>query len=125
MDKDTKQSIEEPTMEVDDTPAAQSSASRRRFTRSAVIGGAVVLSLGNRAAWSGNDGVCLSGQTMASAAAYQAGNRASMSPTTARAIDAYYREAGKPNRVKGPNPDSEGGSCVVQEQPEQGTARQL
>ena len=44
-------------------------SSRRRFTRNAVLGGAVLLSLGNRAAWgyTGNHvGECMSGPTLAS-----------------------------------------------------------
>ena len=104
------------------TEAPVSSASRRKFTRGAVIGGAVVFSLGNRAAWSvpgndqggGNDPVCLSAATVASMAAYNNGQRASMSPTTADAIDKYNLEMQKGGRTVVEGPD--GSSCVVKEQ---------
>jgi len=56
--------------EVDSATAESSAdqgASRRRFTRNALIGGTVLLSLGNRAAWANAvPGECLSQETWTS-----------------------------------------------------------
>jgi len=94
MDKEMDQSLETQNAQAVDTPAGQAGASRRKFTRGAVLGGAVVLSLGNRAAWSTEVPVCLSANTLASAQNYLAagGVHASMSPSTRSQIEAYYRQ---------------------------------
>lgn len=116
MDKDTEHSSETQETRVSSTAP---NASRRRFARNAVVGSAVVFTLGNRAAWGGNgnngggnNAVCLSETTMASMMNYANGTGASMSTSTAEAVKTYQDELKKGNRVavEGEEP---GSSCVV------------
>ena len=86
MDKDLEQTLEVEDKQADSAvgpEAVSSRSSRRRFTRSAVVGGAVVLSLGNRAAWS-NQVFCVSATTMAS---FAANATSSISPTTMAKVE--------------------------------------
>ena len=86
MDKDLEQTLEVEDKQADSAvgpEAVSSRSSRRRFTRSAVVGGAVVLSLGNRAAW-GNQVFCVSATTMAS---FAANATSSISPTTMAKVE--------------------------------------
>ena len=68
MDKDLEQAPDTQESQVDIAPAADNAASRRRFTRNAVIGSAVIFSLGNRAAWGSYraEDTCVSNAMMAS-----------------------------------------------------------
>ena len=118
MDKETGQSINSREAVTNGTPPVEAGSSRRRFTRNAVLGSAVVFTLGNRTAWGGNsgqgnNGVCISINTFNSMMNYENGVRASMSPTTADAIKAYQEELKRPNRVA---VQADGQSCVVQKQ---------
>ncbi len=111
MDKEMDQSPDTQNTQAVDVPSAQAGASRRKFTRGAVLGGAVVLSLGNRAAWSTEvTPVCLSANTLASAVNYRAGLGASMSPVTQGQIDEYDRLVQAGGEM---TPDGQGGSCVI------------
>lgn len=94
MDSDfDNQDSEQSTSVVDDSPVA--GQSRRRFTRSAAVGSAVLLTLGNRAAWGtfnhggGHNKLCISQRTWDS---YTAGT-ASIAPHAhfeeAREFEAY------------------------------------
>ena len=112
MDKEMDQSLDTQNAQAVNTPSAQMRASRRRFTRGAVLGGAVVLSLGNRAAWSQASPVCLSANTLASAANYATGVHASMSPTNQADI-IEYRQRAAAGGVPYDDPDNVGGKCVL------------
>lgn len=71
MDKDLKQGPETQDCQAEKAPAAETGASRRRFARNAVLGSAVIFSLGNRAAWGTvhADDTCVSDSVLASFAA--------------------------------------------------------
>ena len=115
MDKEIDQSPDTQNMhavQAVNAPFARTGASRRRFTRGAVLGGAVVLSLGNRAAWSTEVApVCLSANTLASAANYATGTHASMNPVNQAKIVEYRRLEAMPEYTT--VSDGNGGSCVV------------
>jgi hypothetical protein len=82
MDKELEQALEQEVSPAQTDPGANVGASRRRFTRNAVVGSAVLFSLGNRAAWGGenhSNETCMSRTILASFVAN--GNQfASLSP---------------------------------------------
>lgn len=76
---DIKQENEKSDAGVNDVPEQDESVqSRRKFTRGAALGGAVLLTLGNRAAWSQTDMLCVSTQNWTS---FTRGNM-SLAPST-------------------------------------------
>ena len=99
MDKKLEQSVEVKGNPGDTLPGPETAlggASRRRFTRNAVAGSAVILSLGNRAAWGGNpaNGIgnnCISHNTMVSYAAASLGP-ADQGLSTIEKVDAYRQQ---------------------------------
>ena len=80
MDKDLENGLDNEEIPAQTDPAAENGTSRRRFTRNAVVGSAVLVSLGNRAAWGQDPGeTCMSATILASFVAN--GNKfASMHP---------------------------------------------
>lgn len=95
---------------------SESSASRRRFTRNAVVGSAVLFSLGNRAAWgeATNTGVCLSAGVTSSLAAYEAGGVASLAAGSEAEI-ARYNERLRALPGNFENVEADGSTCVYEE----------
>jgi hypothetical protein len=93
MDKQIDQSPDTQNTQAVNAPPAQAGASRRKFTRGALLGGAVVISLGNRAAWSQEAPACIMSAT--GAGALQASARAyltrggSVSPATLNEIERF------------------------------------
>lgn len=90
-----------------DTPV--SDVSRRRFTRGAVVTGAVLVSLGNRAAWgvSPHNPVCVSDATWLS----YTNASSSMSPGTITQMEALEHELKKPGMMLEKGVDNR---CAVQ-----------
>jgi hypothetical protein len=100
---------------------------RRRFTRNALVGSAVIVSLGNRAAWgyTGNNvGACMSGPTLASFATN--GNTfASFNPnhdeTVAQDIVDLLGNTGPIGNRHSVCPDGTGGYCITDSSCDSGT----
>ncbi|MCB1700807.1 MAG: hypothetical protein H6985_09875 [Pseudomonadales bacterium] len=70
MNKDLEQALDSQDLSAESAPVTQPASSRRRFTRNALVGTAVLASLSNRPAWGGggdhaND-TCLSASLLAS-----------------------------------------------------------
>ena len=111
MDKNLEQSLEVAEADPQNLDAPGADTSRRRCTRGAVLASGVVLTLGNRAAWS-QDSVCLSANTLASAMPADGSIPASVSPATQDKIDDFndlinsgWEEIDDPANV--------GGKCAV------------
>lgn len=69
MNKDLDQSPDKQEMQADSAPAEETAGSRRRFTRDALMGSAVIFSLANRSAWGQSehaDDTCMSATMLTS-----------------------------------------------------------
>ena len=113
MDKDSKQTLDTTDQQADHSTLSgqtPSDASRRKFTRGALVGGAVLVSLGNRAAWgakpNGNP-VCVSKATWDSFH----GGAPSISPNTVEKVEALEKELRKNDMIMQSTDES---VCAVQ-----------
>jgi hypothetical protein len=122
MDKDVEQirdttDAERGETAVTGSEGAVANASRRRFTRGAVIGGAVVLSLGNRAAWSDPvQSVCISDATWLSYVGDENRFMASASATRVDQVKDFEKKVGNPQYEES-HPDDDT-TCMVRKERE-------